>query len=91
MSYFASRAIHFWIEKKLKTDSMDCMSGSDFKKLIEACDKRVLDVSYETKFAPQTIYNFMNGEPVTRRTRDALIAYAKRLARSSKEAKTAVS
>jgi IS30 family transposase len=55
------------------------MSGSDFKALLTANKKKVLDVWAETKLSPQTIYNFINGEDVNESTKEALLRYAQKL------------
>jgi hypothetical protein len=60
------------------------MSGSDFERLIRKHGKTVADAAYETKFAPQTIINFIKGKSVARRTRMNLEDYAKKLKESDR-------
>lgn len=55
------------------------MDGRTFKQLLDEHRKVILDVAYETKLAPQTVYNFVNGDRVTRRTRQTLEEYAQKL------------
>jgi hypothetical protein len=70
---------------------MVCMSGLEFDELRKRFKKRVLDVSYETKLSPQTVYNFINGENSNPSTQDLLRRYAEALleAEASKQKATA--
>lgn len=55
------------------------MSGTAFRRLLKEKRIRVLDVAYETKLNPQTVYNFMKGDEVNASTRDRLEKYAQAL------------
>lgn len=51
------------------------MSVEQFKSWMLKADKTVADIAYESKLAPRTIYNFLNGLRVHRSTKAALSNY----------------
>jgi hypothetical protein len=55
------------------------MDGAEFKQLLDESNKAVLDVAYETKLAPQTVYNFIKKKRMTRSNRRVLEEYAEKL------------